>query len=549
MFHYVCLSACLQFSSTSQEDPVGADDDDEGHIQSALNNPLVLHQIFTNLTTAELISSCSLVNKYWNFQARSFIRNHRNDCQAYVSSKSNPSSCAPCIRLREFVDTLTHMAIAPFSSISLVHRCHNLDDNAMECKEYSHAAPTLETIVSKMRLKNLKIKLSGYRRFSCATIQYFAFLLLRQNAHELESLQVSAVIPSILTQLVKSWAGEFSKLERIAFDMSGPELRFGEDFCRTIIQGAPNLKALIPHTYCIFEALEILPEDQYYRMLGRFDLLIRHEYSQNICVKAGGVGPALEELHVHNAHALFKPELITVFRQLLHSSRLSLKALRMRLALDDNNAADYFTSVEWPTLVNLKYFYLGTGGAPQEWARTIRWLIDYTRIFPALECVTLSHGYRADDDDGQQPQENLGVPYVCQSVTKLDLSLDFPQVTLMPLETVFPSVRFLRLSDLSPSNSPPLDQVFCLWPKLEELFLEGREAASEGFWQNADADFCGITREEVETLWGENEEFLRTVHIVPIRPCLSTLKSMLASRICTRGSKRSNYTILYIDFI
>ena len=65
-------------------------------------------------------------------------------------------------------------------------------------------------------------------------------------------IQVSRIIPSVLTELVKRWAGEFSKLEWIAFDMSEPELTSGEDFCRTIIQGAPNLKALSSH-YSISE--------------------------------------------------------------------------------------------------------------------------------------------------------------------------------------------------------------------------------------------------------------------------------------------------------
>ena len=149
------LGLRFQFLSASENDNMEADEDDEGPIKSVLNNPLVLRRIFTHLTTAELISSCSFLDKCWNFQARTYVRNHRTDCQAYLSSKSNPSNCSPYIRLREFVDTLTHMSVVPFSYIYLVLRCHNLDDNALEFEEYSHKAPTVEIIVSKMRLKKL----------------------------------------------------------------------------------------------------------------------------------------------------------------------------------------------------------------------------------------------------------------------------------------------------------------------------------------------------------------------------------------------------------
>ena len=38
-------------------------DDDEGPVQSALSNPLVIHQVFKCLPTIQLLKICSLVNK------------------------------------------------------------------------------------------------------------------------------------------------------------------------------------------------------------------------------------------------------------------------------------------------------------------------------------------------------------------------------------------------------------------------------------------------------------------------------------------------------
>ena len=79
----------------------------------------------------------------------------------------------------------------------------------------------------------------------------------------------------------------------------------------------------------------------------------------------------MDELHGHSCYPSFKPELQHVFKQLLRSSRLGLKELRMRLGVDYNSAADYFTSMERPTVVSVKYFYVVTSGTPQEWVRII----------------------------------------------------------------------------------------------------------------------------------------------------------------------------------
>ena len=119
--------------------------------------------------------------------------------------------------------------------------------------------------------------------------------------------------------------------------------------------------------------------------------------------------------------------------------------------------------------------------------------------------------------------------YVCTSVTKLELALDFSQhhQSLAQLNTIFSCVRALKISRLSPSNLPQLDQLFNLWPHLELLILQGLREYGDDSWPNYDAEFCGISREEVETLWGKDEGFLRKLQIVPIRAGISNLKSKI----------------------
>ena len=41
---------------------------------------------------------------------------------------------------------------------------------------------------------------------------------------------------------------------------------------------------------------------------------------------------------------------------------------------------------------------------------------------------------------------------------------------------------------------------------------------------NCDAGFCGLFQEEAELLWNMDNDYLKEVHIVPVRPCISTMK-------------------------
>ena len=68
----------------------------------------------------------------------------------------------------------------------------------------------------------------------------------------------------------------------------------------------------------------------------------------------------------------------------------------------------------------------------------------------------------------------------------------------------------------------PCDELWELWPKLEELKVHVRACTEI---QNYDTQFCGISEEEAEELRGVNEEHLRNVQIVPIQPSVMTMRS------------------------
>ena len=446
------------------------------------------------------------------------------------------------------------MTVVPFTSISIVKHYGNTEDSQKECQNYSESSATnIEKIVRRLNLKKLSIQLDPWDRISCAATQYFVFLLLREHSSQLETLGIRRAVPSLLHNLLQSWTGELVQLERIEWETSCQELERNSNFLEKLFKSeSKTLKFLRLGPACLFEALEMFPADKYCRMLDRFDLEIRNEFKRrDQCLRVGRIGPALSELHIFDCHPDFKPDLLTVLGQLLRSSQLSLKAVRIRqLEMD---FGELFTSIEWPTLENVKNFQLETRGSYREWATILREFIDYGRIFPALETVSLDHMCGGDDEQEYEAEHEwapdpAAVRHVSPSVTKLELSLELGQVSLPQLKEIFPSVRFLKLENLSPNNLPALDQVFSLWPHLDQLILTGDNNAEENdYWQNFDAELCGISREEVETLWGKDEEFLRALQIVPIRPCITTVHSKSSSvRIFTVSFLTWKLVILFV---
>ena len=65
--------------------------------------------------------------------------------------------------------------------------------------------------------------------------------------------------------------------------------------------------------------------------------------------------------------------------------------------------------------------------------------------------------------------------------------------------------------------------MFRFWPNLKTVDMDG-VVRNRNDLLNRDADFCGIFKKEVKVLWNMVEEYLKNVQIVPVRPCLSTMK-------------------------
>ena len=152
--------------------------------------------------------------------------------------------------------------------------------------------------------------------------------------------------------------------------------------------------------------------------------------------------------------------------------------------------------------------------------------IDGDRMMPKLEEIELKLALDETGRPSEWPPSNPGrqVHYSYSSVRKLTLDLTFVRVNLLEVKALFPNVTWLEVVCSRAEHLRPSEEFrfWELWRNLEDLDIDGIILG-----RNYDADFCGINEEEVELLreMNDDEDYLQSVHIVPIRPSLLTMPS------------------------
>ena len=116
--------------------------------------------------------------------------------------------------------------------------------------------------------------------------------------------------------------------------------------------------------------------------------------------------------------------------------------------------------------------------------------------------------------------------YKCGSIRKLTLEVEVKKIEFSRIKAFFTNLKSLDLNISFSwglrSDPLPISEISQVWPDLEELNIHGRD---NFLGQNYDADFCGVYEDEAELLRTKDEDYLRAVHIVPVRPCLLTMSS------------------------
>ena len=117
------------------------------------------------------------------------------------------------------------------------------------------------------------------------------------------------------------------------------------------------------------------------------------------------------------------------------------------------------------------------------------------------------------------------------TATSLNLRMELCPMGSLLLKLVFPNASQLIISPgTGTAHAVPYEQIWKFWPNLKQLIINGPSQNDSTALPNCDEDFCGINKEELELLWGEKEEYLGKVHIVPVHPSSATMKSKQRTR-------------------
>ena len=394
--------------------------------------------------------------------------------------------------------------------------------------EYTTLCQFIRT--GKMKLKYLSIDLEPVDCPGCTRHCMSVAKVLSAVSDQIEHVNLVQCDPIINVDPTLTLGSViFTKLQIL--EINSKTFKSNPVLFNKIISSAPNLKILnYDSNHDSMEMFKVLPPDKLH-LLKKLSLRCGNttrEEMEMIFKKLCCVAPAVEEMTVFFPVTVrFQergPIFLAVSRKLLESSQKSLE--RMVILIFGNGRQDSTLVESVPAVRFSKMSRLTITGTQLDVCSTVRG-IDFDRMFPSLKGITLAAKqnfvFRGENDVDM----GLMVPerafYSSTTVAALVLNLDsYGNTSFNQLRQMFPAVTSLCVRSLSPGNMIILWQVIRLWPGLKEIALHGK---SRGVWTNYDYQFCGTSREEMEYLWEQDSAFLTKVHIVPIRPCLSTLPS------------------------
>ena len=153
------------------------------------------------------------------------------------------------------------------------------------------------------------------------------------------------------------------------------------------------------------------------------------------------------------------------------------------------------------------------------------------QMFPDLVSLTISTCSDINQSrNNVEPNDNEMSPWPSIKKVRFQGS-GCTDVAIMELKNIFPNLRCLEIClDEPPTQYFPFRQIWSSLPLLEELTISGKLTG------NFDAEFCGIYRQEATLLRREDDEYLKTVNIVPLFSPVTHV----------RGNAFSNYTRTYM---
>ena len=507
--------------SFNNEDPVGC----------ALRNQLVLQEIF-NFLPMESLLTASRVNKFWCAEARTYIRDHRK-CTVGIRSTG---TLVPCEQLQKLDQDLAQMSNVPFNSLRIHLESHLEPQQKQQQNPSSHFG--YENMISKLNPKYLELSLSGEDVGACP-VTSLILRFLTEKSGQLISLDFDEISPFFIRLLsVTDCQLRFPQLLELQICDMGDWLKSDDrrvkDLLQKVLDGAPRLERII-HSGDL-KLLDLLPESKYNLLstcsfFGSNTGIEDIQQMRKLCQSE----PKISELTAYFQNR-WDPVQSHLFSSLVQSCSSSLKILEIcrRIPLKD--------VLEFPPLPKLTElrvtFFIEDPSVDfvEEFQS-----VQFQRLFPQLKNVVLAEEdaefkqcWEHSDVDMDANYFNPDSPFACKTLTNLDIHLDICSHGLLQLMKTFPSLENFKISGFRrTSRTFPYRDMFRFWSNLKTIAIDGF-VCDRNDLQNRDAEFCGISKKEVKLLWNMGEEYLKKVHIVPVRPCLSTMKGMLARRVVSR---------------
>ena len=476
---------------------------------TALENPNILKNIFKFFSASFLLSSCSRVNKTWNSEARLFIRNFRK-CTAKNPVNGHHARTFQLLRdLNSLCGQIkTQGREVPFNSLKIAIRRH-----VPACPPHSccHDLVQDTDLRTEFELKYLEITEGPYGN----PIQHSSVFFVREFASsEIQYLEIENLdlIKEILDR-DDDLTLMFPELEELTIERAYDGEQDQEILIR-MLEKSPKLKHIFVEEGCIWQ---IIPKEYYglARNLCFGSLHSCEERERKLFESFLNKKRKLRKLKIEgNDYMPIKPARIT---QLFQSCGESLEELNVH-----HPCSLTITTVLPPCrLKNLSKFSLTMhtwGGSETRPEKFWKVLTSIGKLMPNLEEFELTVDLGRGSLRNTYPGRHHGTS---GSVRKLKLEMSHGTVIMFDIKAIFPNVTSLEVN-MTNFEPLPCGEIWKLWPDLEELKISGKDMPRT---RNFDADFCGIHELEAVELRKMDEEYLRAVQIVPVRPSLLTMKS------------------------
>ncbi|CAG7716668.1 unnamed protein product [Allacma fusca] len=504
-------------------------------VPQALSIDLILMGVFKNLTTSELLV-CSSVNKVWNFNARTILREKRMCCARISGQK-------PCKDLQR-LDKLLGKSITnlPFFGLSISTDSDANEGNARlvahKCNGRGILTEWYPNILKKFTLKNLKI--FWMNESTCPAVRLIK-KIFRDKADSLERLEIIEFPYRIsnLRQVFRiegnnddednHWLPNLKSLNLSSVVTSRIFVDNFNNIVKELVLAAPQLQEIYGITPNLLEVLFYTNKIQAVKEFRCWPNCI----NEKLCFHFALERPSLKKLIVSpfGERPTRPTEIFTeTFKLLLRSCFDTLQELDIELP--------YFMQMcEWDLGVFPKLRKLKLGYVILRNDNLLTKAFDVTKLFPELQnveihpCSTLPREILTSIND-EEFRQKLKL-FTFPEVTTLRIR-KFPQMSqdlFRSWTLMFPNVKHFVMS---PCDNLPRYMIVMWgsWPQLESLTFAGVECRFlAGQHYLLDAVLCGLAIEEVAELQGMTSDFLKGLNYIPEQACISALQCLKTLRI------------------